>query len=303
MNTAVAVPELETASVDFGKRFIPEEFTPLFYTRSYLALSEEQQLRYNQLHALYFNEQIMFFEATLGQSVLEALLRRPWPGRVTDALRQLRAEEQQHTGMFRRLNQLCAPHLYATRDFHFVLVPPPWLAVANWASRHPQMFPMVLWLMLLQEERSLYYSRGFIRQEEHLEPHFVETQRLHLADEADHVRLDEELIDALWAPAAPPLRRLNARLFSWMLAEFFNTPRRAQLRVVDELVREFPELDRRRMEMRRQLLALSQDAQYQTSLYSRDIVPRTFARFDAWPEFRALTISSYRPQPQMKEEQ
>ncbi len=303
MNIAIAAPELETTLVDFGKHFIPEEFTPLSYTRAYLELTEEQQLRYNQLHAFYFNEQIMFFEATLGQSVLEALLRRPWPERVTEALRQLREEEQQHTEMFRRLNQLCAPHLYATRDFHFVQVPRPWMALGNWALRHPQMFPMVLWLMLLQEERSLYYSRGFVREESHLERHFVETQRLHLADEADHVRLDEELIDGMWAPATPRLRRINARLFSWMLAEFFNTPRRAQLRVVDELVREFPALGPRRMEMRRQLLALSQDAQYQTSLYSRDIVPITFARFDEWPEFRALTISSYRPRPQMKEAQ
>jgi hypothetical protein len=54
--------------------------------------------------------------------------------------------------------------------------------------------------------------------------------------------------------------------------------------------------------MRRQLLALSQDAQYQMSLYSRDIVPQTFARFDKWPEFRSLAISSYQPRAQMKGE-
>jgi hypothetical protein len=300
MNTAIAAPRLQT-SVDFGKRFIPEEFTPLSYTRSYLELTEEQRLRYNQLHALYFNEQIMFFEANLGQSVLEALLRRPWPDRVAGALRQLEEEERQHTKMFRRLNRLCAPHLYATRDFHFVQVPLPWMVVGNWASRHPLLFPMFLWLMLLQEERALYYSRGFVRQQALLEPHFVEVQRLHLADEADHVRLDEELIDSLWASAAPYLRRINARLFSWMLGEFFNTPRRAQLRVVDELAGEFPVLRLRRSEMRRQLLALSQDTQYQTSLYSRDIVPRTFARFDEWPEFESLTISSYRPPARLKE--
>ena len=301
MNTVIAAAEPETYSVNFGKQFIPEEFTPLSYTQSYLELSNEQQLRYNQLHAFYFNEQIMFFEATLGQCVLDALLRRPWPERVKEALQQLREEERKHTQMFRRLNQMCAPQLYATCDFHFVRVPRPWMAVGNWASNRPSMFPMIVWLMLLQEERSLPYSRGFVRQQAVLEPHFVEVQRLHMADEADHVRLDEELIDALWAPAAPFLRRINARLFSWMLVEFFNTPRRAQLRVVDELVREFPALAPLRKEMRRQLLALSQDAQYQMSLYSRDIVPETFARFDEWPEFRSLAISSYQPRAQMKE--
>jgi hypothetical protein len=294
MNAAIAAPRLET-SVDFERHFIPEEFTPLFYTQSYMELTEEQQLRYNQLHAIYFNEQIMFFEATLGQSVLEGLLRQAWPERVAEALRRLRDEERQHTVMFRRLNQLCAPHLYATGDFHFVQAPRPLMALGRWAARHPRLFPMLLWLMLLQEERSLYYSREFVRRQAILELHFVEAQRLHMADEADHVCLDEELIDALWAPAPPRLRRINARLFSWMLGEFFNTPRRAQLRVVDELVREFPALGPRRQEIRRQMLALSHDTQYQTTLYSRDIVPTTFARFDEWPEFRSLGISSYHP--------
>ena len=80
-----------------------------------------------------------------------------------------------------------------------------------------------------------------------------------------------------------------------MLGEFFSTPKRAQLRVVDELVREFPELRKRRPEMRRQVLALSADDEYRTSLYSREIVPRTFARFDATPELRALKICGYLP--------
>ena len=48
--------------------------------------------------------------------------------------------------------------------------------------------------------------------------------------------------------------------------------------------------------MRRQMLDLSADGEYRTSLYSREIVPRTFARFDATPELRTLKICGYRPQ-------
>ncbi len=107
---------------------------------------------------------------------------------------------------------------------------------------------------------------------------------------------DEELRDALWQGVRPLLRKVNAKLFAWMLDEFFAAPKRAQLRVVDELVREFPELGERRPEMRRQLLALSADDGFRTSLYSREIVPRTFARFDESPEFRVLEICGYRPQ-------
>lgn len=298
MNDVATVPLSEDSPVDSGKPFIPEELTPLFYTPSYRDLTAGQRLRYNQLHALYFNEQIMFFERVLCCRILEALLREPWPDRVAAGLREFRDEERRHTEMFLRLNRLCAPRLYADRDFHFVQVPATWRAVLKWAVDHPALFPLFFWLMLLQEERALFYSKRYIRQRETIEPHFVKAHRLHLADEVGHVAWDEELIDALWWRARPWRRKMNARLFAWMLEEFFGAPKRAQLRVIDELGRELPELRERLPEMRRQLLALSQDEAYRTSLYSRQIIPRTFARFDESAEFRGLEICSYRPRPE-----
>ncbi|HEX6899373.1 MAG TPA: diiron oxygenase [Thermoanaerobaculia bacterium] len=298
MNPVATAPPPEDSPVDSGKLFIPEELTPLFYTPSYGDLTAEQRLRYNQLHALYFNEQIMFFERALCCRILEALLREPWPDRVAAGLREFRDEERRHTEMFLRLNRLCAPRLYAGRDFHFVQVPAAWRVVLRWAVDHPVLFPLFFWLMLLQEERALFYSKRYIRQRETIEPSFVKAHRLHLADEVRHVAWDGELIDALWRRARPWRRRLNARLFAWMLEEFFGTPKRAQLRVVDELGRERPELRGRLPGMRRQLLALSKDEGYRTSLYSRQIIPKTFARFDESPEFRDLRMCGYHPQPE-----
>src|SRR6266850_6111723 len=279
--SALAVTSLiESAAVDHRKRFIPEEFMPLYYTPSYRVLTEEQRLRYNQLQALYFNEQIIFFETAIGRKVLEALLRDSLPPRLKKGLRQFLEEEQQHTEMFRRLNQRCAPQFYGAGHFYFIQPPRAWMAVLNWATQHPRFFPMFLWLMLLQEERSLFYSRRVIAQREELELHFVKTHRTHLADEVGHVRWDEELLESLWQRANPFLRKVNAQLFCWMLGEFFNAPKRAQLHVVHELAREFPALSELQPEMQRQLLALSEDSRYQNSLYSREIVPRAFARFE-----------------------
>jgi hypothetical protein len=257
-------------------------------------LSEEQRLRYNQLHAIYFSEQIIFFETAIGRPILEALLRGSLPLQLSKSLQQFLDEEQQHTEMFRQLNQQCAPQFYRAGRFYFIQPPPAWMAVLTWATRHPRLFPMFLWLMLLQEERSLFYSRRVIAQREELEPHFVKTHRTHLADEVGHVRWDEELIEALWQPANPVLRKVNAQLFDWMLREFFSAPKRAQLRVVHELTREFPALSASEPEMQRQLLALSLDRSYQRSLYSREIAPRTFARFDESPEFQSLQLIGYR---------
>jgi len=271
-----------------GKPFIPAELTPLFHTPVYGQLTDAQRLRYNQLHALYFNEQIAFFETALCRPILSALLRAPWPAQLAEGLRQFREEERQHTEMFRQLNRSCAPHLYATSDHRFVEVPAFWGAVMRWTADRPLSLPLFFWLMLLQEERSLHYSRIYLRQAPALEPAFVEVHRRHLADEAKHVRWDEELLDELWTRAHPFRRAWNARLFAWMLEELFGAPKRAQLRVVEELARELPELRGRLPEMRRQMLALARDPAYRKTLYSREIVPRTFARFDECPEFRAL---------------
>src|SRR6266481_6004354 len=274
--SAVAVTCLiESAAVDHRKRFIPEEFTPLYHTPSYRVLTEEQRLRYNQLQAIYFNEQIIFFETAIGRPVLESLLRASLPLRFSIGLRQFLEEEQQHTEMFRQLNQQCAPQFYGAGYFYFIQPPRAWMTALNWATQHPRHFPMFLWLMLLQEERSLFYSRKVIAQREELEPYFVKTHRTHLADEVGHVRWDEELIEALWQRANAVLRRVNARLFGWML-------------------REFPALSAMEPEMQRQLLALSEDGCYQKSLYSREIAPKSFARFDSSPEFRSLQLVGYR---------
>jgi len=275
-------------TVDFGRNFIPENLTPLSYTPLYRQLTAAQRLRYNQLHALYFNEQIIFFETAIGRGTLETLQHESWPDGFEGRLAQFWDDERRHSEMFRELNRRCAPQIYAKGEFHFIELPRLPVAALRWATRHPHAFPLFIWLMFLQEERSLYYSREFIRQGDALEPHFVATFRAHLADEVRHVPCDQELIDRLWRHASPSLRRINARLFAWMVDEYFFTPKRAQLRVVETFVREFAELRGLEREMRRQMLALSADENYQLSLYSRKIVPRCFEWFDEWPEFRPL---------------
>ena len=268
--------------------FLPEQLTPLFFTPSYVTLSPSQKLRYNQLHGLYFNEQIAFFEEGVGAELLPALIADSELGALRESLGHFLEEERRHTTMFRKLNRRTAPELYGGVDSYFIQVPAILGALLGWMTRRPRWFPMFLWLMLLQEERSLYYSREILKGGCELDPSFVATHRAHLADEVDHVRWDEQLLDQLWANSSPGLRRANATLFRWMLAEFFYTPKRGQVRVLEQLANEYPELGPRLPELRRQMLALRLDKDYRATLYSRRIVPRTFARFDQWPEFGSL---------------
>lgn len=299
MNATATAPLNQACAVDFGKKFIPEELTPLFYIPLYRSLTPDQRLRYNQLQALYLNEQIIFFETLVGRGIMNALMRESWPDGIGDALQQFWDEERRHSEMFRQLNRLCAPESYRYGDFYFVRVQRHWIVVLNWATRRPRFFLVFIWLMLLQEERSLFYSKEFIRQEKVIEPHFANTHRLHLADEVGHVRWDEQLLDLLWPVTNRYVRGVNAGLLAWMVGEYFSVPRRAQWCVVEELALEFPDLRVQLPELQSEMLGLSTNEDYQLSLYSREIAPRSFARFDQWSEFRVLkgAIPGYRLGP------
>ena len=284
-------------AIDFSRPFMPEQLTPLFYTNAYQSLSAPQRLRYNQLNALYFNEQIMFFERALAHNIIGQLLLEPLPAELKRSLHQFLTEEEQHSAMFLGLNQRCAPTLYARQAFHFIQVPRMTSRLLNLLSRRPRWFPLFIWLMHLQEERALFYGRAFLQAAVELEPNFVATQRKHLADEIGHVRWDEALLDWLWPRTNPILRRLNARFLGWMIGNYFSAPKRSALRVLAALAQEFPELCAKENELRRQLLALGDDPRYRRFLYSPENVPATIERFNAWPEFASLAkvIPGYVP--------
>jgi hypothetical protein len=116
----------------------------------------------------------------------------------------------------------------------------------------------------------------------------VATHQQHLRDEVYHVRWDEALLDRLWPATPAPLRRLNAALFRWMVGEFFNVPKRASLCVVRAFVAEHPRLAPRLPAMLHDLRALRDDESYHHSVYARNIVPRTFDRFDRAREFASM---------------
>jgi hypothetical protein len=275
-------------AIDFSRRFIPERLTPLYHVPIYTQLSHGQRLRYNQLHALYLNEQTIFFESAMAQPLLRSFISRKTPVFLANGLRNFIAEEAKHSKMFRELNRRCLPGIYATEDFHFIQVPfLPTVLLRQWVKQS-RWFPFFLWILLIQEERALFYAKEFLKEAEGLEQHFVSTQRRHLADEVGHIQWDEALLDWIWPQTGKTWRAINARLFVWMMGEYFTTPKRSGLRVVSDLVKEFPVLQPLWPELRIQMLGLSQNLEFNLLGYSRHVTPKAFARFDQWPEFRSL---------------
>ncbi|HWP57525.1 MAG TPA: diiron oxygenase [Candidatus Acidoferrales bacterium] len=276
-------------AIDFTRYFVPEAFTPLFYTPLYAELTPEQRRRYNQLHGCYCNEQIMFFEKFIAENVLSGVGRARGLEAMRPELSVFLNEERRHARMFRDWNLRCLPHLYGRNEFYFVVMPAGLKVVLDWSTKRPWFFALFVWLMLLQEERAVFLGREVLRRKDELEPHFVALQRAHLADEIDHVEWDQEILAAIWGSASAGARRILAALFCRMLEEFMITPKRSNLRVIAELANEFAELKTRFEGMRRALLALECSRDWNLSLYSRATVPKTFALFDRWPEFAPLS--------------
>ena len=283
------------AGIGCTRRFIAEEFTPLFYTREYSTLPDAVRLRYNQLHALYCNEQVAFFEQELLGPALSALQRCDLPAELAAGLKIFFGEAELHNAMFRALNRRFAPEFYTTNPSFFLRVARPWRMLLGALARRPRTFPLLIWLALLQEERALHFSKGCLAQKFDIEPQFLVVHRTHLRDEMGHIGWDEELLDWLWPRTGPALRSLNVRLLRWMLGEFFLLPKRSGRRVVEQLVKEFPQLDA--AALFRGLRGLKTNPAYLKTLYSREITPRAFARFDAHPEFALLaqTLPGYVP--------
>src|SRR5262245_20312198 len=110
--------------LDATRLFIAEEFTPLFHTTAYRSLPESARLRYNQLHALYFNEQVAFFEQEMLSPALRALARLALPPALAAGVREFHEEGQRHTAMFLALSRQWAPALYGCGHYLCIGVGP-----------------------------------------------------------------------------------------------------------------------------------------------------------------------------------
>ncbi|MCW1922300.1 diiron oxygenase [Luteolibacter arcticus] len=276
------------AEIDFSRPFFPAHLAALSFVPSWRLLEDRHRLRYSQLYALYLNEQTVFFEELLATNVLPALYQRPdrIGADLANDLRQFETEERRHSRWFRELNHRVDPQRFRLEEGSYVFVPMTarTKAVTAWFARHPFTFPCWIWLMLLQEERSIAVGRECLRQD--IEPAFRELHRKHLADEIDHVRWDLKLVERIWRPLPLWKRRLQAKLFGFMMAEFFTSPKRAAKAVLQALINEHPELQSLGPQLHLELRALSHSRDYHASLYSRETTPRCFALFDELPEFR-----------------
>ena len=174
------------------------------------------------------------------------------------------------------------------------------LMAARLIARHPIAFPVVFWIQLVQEERSLEISRRCMRVSPHvIEPRYAVAYGAHLPDEARHVQIDRHLIEHFYRPRGVAVRRASALLFRTIVGMLLVTPVHSTARVVRVLAAEYPDLAPLVPRMLRELRDLRSSIEYHEMMYSRRSTPVTFALFDEFPEFHQMraVLRAYDPRP------
>jgi hypothetical protein len=276
---------------------VPESITHLYYAPVYQTLTEKERRVYNKLHACFCCEMLIFFEEELPQGYSTAARGAGVSKSVYGEVQAMLASESRHAAMFRDLARDLDSNLYEPFVYHFLRMPKGILRLLKLPLQYPRLFPLVFWIVLLQEERAVYYSKEVIRCASELDPRVVDAFSRHMDDEKDHLGVDEALLEVYWERSSSSIRWLNAQAFRILVDEFLNAPKRGGIRVIERLVQEVPTLEGRKRELTAGLLDLAKDARFHESLYSRKIVPKTFALFDRYAEFRSLgdRVRGYSP--------
>jgi hypothetical protein len=277
--------------VDRSRFFTCPSLAPLTYTPIFAELTPAQQRRYNQLVGLFQNELICFFEEEIGGYILPAMLRHSsrLSPEISNALRRFLEEEQQHSRMFRRLSRLAEGRWYETADYHILRFSKPFLSLLHQLSSRSILLPMVIWIMLLMEERSLMMSKRYLAMDPGLvEPQFLAAYRAHAEDEIRHVHLDWHLLEGFYLSLPAPWRQLNAWLLELLVVGLLLKPRRTNVRLVELLVTEFPELRPLRPRLIQSVYSLADNLGYRRMMYSPEATPISRALFDQLPEFARL---------------
>ena len=171
----------------------------------YRELALEHRRRYNQLNAMMANEIIAFMESEFLVPALSAVSSHlNGEERFPDlhaAVTRFAEDERRHADIWRNLNRLSEPAWYQRTNWRLMNIPRGPLSAARLCAPAPVAFPLVFWLQLVQEERSLEISRRCMRvTASAMEPRYRAAYGAHLPDEARHVQIDRHLIEHFYRP-------------------------------------------------------------------------------------------------------
>jgi hypothetical protein len=280
-------------SVDRSKLWAPPAMSPLTYLPSFNRLDEVQQRRYNQIFAMAICEQFIWFETNFLIDAMESVVRYfNVSDEMVTAVNYLTSEEVKHTRMFWRLLQKSEPQWYAQRRPRIFRMTPGQQLLTRVMLTWPRHILVWIWIAIFFEERTTDYCRQYVQFDKQnpgaLEPNFLQIHRFHFRDEARHFQLDQHLLDSVYDRAPRWKCRLAGKMF-YRVMQGYTAPRNTSLQTLQQLAREYPELNHGVLPaLVRELPLLGQSREYHRMAFSRRAVKNSLALFAEYPELDCL---------------
>jgi hypothetical protein len=272
--------------------WIPENISPWFYLHSYQALPVEVRRRYNQLYALATNEVFAIFEKEFICPILQQLAQTPG---LSDEKKFLLdgfcREEIKHAEMFNQLNLAAEPKYYQQNTYFISRnAHPSGVFTLDQIKKYPQIFGVWVWIALLFEERSLMYSKEYLKDKTgSVSSHFKQIHHWHMLEEVHHVQLDEFLANEFYRPLAPWKRWLTARMMSSVIRSF-QSPRRISLVIAKMMKDEFKEISIHQKidDCVKELPKLRRNHEFQNKVFGAEAMARTRNVMSSYVEMNKL---------------
>lgn len=266
------------------------ELTPWSYLPSFNLLSGEAQRRYNQLYALGTNEVFAVFETEFITTILQR-----WTKKIQDnpillkSMADFCSEETKHAEMFHLLNLAACPEYYGQEKYFFSKKADKmgfWLLQV--IKTFPQVFGVWVWIALFFEERSLIYGKHYLMtSNSYLNERFREVHKLHMIEEAHHVKLDEVFVHYFYKPLSLWKRQLSAFMLERIVRSYI-APKRLSLVLAKVLEREFPEEKEVLKKCLSELPLLSQNKTFLNLSLGFKATERTRRQLGLFPEFKKV---------------
>jgi hypothetical protein len=208
--------------VDQKKFWMPEQMVSISHLPVYKEMGNDLKKLFNQYNALGIAELFIFFEETSLAPSMEKALKKAKSEPLKQALKNFIDEEIKHSACFKRLLFKAAPNLYSESELKYNFVHISFVAklMLDTLMLFPMLLPAWVWVAIFFEERTLMFSKEYIREKqknpEHVDELFYQTHFYHMIDEVRHVKLDEHMIENFYRTFG----KLHAKFVAWMVGRF-----------------------------------------------------------------------------------
>jgi hypothetical protein len=285
------IPSPEEMQVSRHELWAPHSLTPWTYLESYEGLSENLKIRYNQLQALAINELFVWFEKNLLLGVFRNILtHQKFDKDFFEACEIFCTEEEKHSIMFMQLNKISAPEFYDLKDFYFLEEASRFKKVLlEKVLKMPQVFSIWCWILIFFEERTLMFSKEYMKNKSHISQAFVHVHQLHFVEEVRHVQLDEYFIDTFYKNISFVQRFVTAKILNKVF-HHFASPYKMSKAIIKTLKKEFPEEQNLFMleKIENELPLLRTNKKFQLQFFGPEATQKTFKLINCYPEFKKI---------------